>query len=116
MSEKREILIGIIEAQQKGHENEPAFMVGEQLKEMADREPAVVDLLVNDLQTGGMALSDAAAKIKEYADKNRKGANCFCVTPIVAEGILRKFYGLPERAAGEQKTADARFLDLSTFL
>ena len=116
MSNALTTLITLIEDQQKGHETEPAFMVGEQLKEMAEKEPAVTDLLVNDLQTDGMKLIDAANKIKEYADKNRKGAKSFCVTPIVAEGILRKFYGLPERVDDKQKQEEAGYIDLSTFL
>ena len=116
MSDALNTLLILIENQQKGHESQPAFMVGEQLKEIAEKEPAVVDLLVNDLQTDGMKLTDAAQKIKEYADNNRKGAKCFCVTPIVAEGILRKFYGLPERVDEKQKKQDAGYIDLSAFL
>lgn len=89
-----ERLIDMIKQQQVGHVNDDVFMVGEQLKDMASREPAIVDILKDDLTVESMNIKNAAAKIKEYADKNKGRANCFCVTPIVAESILREFYGL----------------------
>lgn len=117
-----EKLFELIAIQQKGHENEPLYMVGEQLKDMARREPAIVELLKQDLEVAEMHLEKAAAKIKEYSDKNRGTANCFCVTPIVAEGILREFYGLPKRDTENVQEAapavsnSALKLDLSDFL
>lgn len=111
----------LIAAQQKGHENEPRFMIGEQLKEIAEREPKSAELLEQDLQVKEMSLEAAEKKLKEYADKNRKG-NCFCITPLVAEGILREFYGLPKRdeAAEEERTeakpAKNGFIDLSNYM
>lgn len=116
-----EKLIKTITQMQKGRENSPAFMVGEQLKDMARREPAIVEMLNQDLEVAEMHLEKAAAKIKEYSDKNRGTANCFCVTPIVAEGILREFYGLPKRDTEKVQEAapavsnSAPKLDLSDF-
>lgn len=112
----------IIEQQQKGRENTPAFMIGEQLKEIAAREPASAELLEKDLIVAGMGLDGAAKKLQEYADANHKTAKCFCITPIKAEEILREFYGLPKR---EEKRNEAVSLsdekemgriDLSDFL
>ena len=117
-----EKLIEMIEAQQKGHENDDVFTVGEQLKDMARREPAIVELLTQDLQVPEMSLDGAAKKLQEYADKNHGKANRFCITPMVAEGILRKFYGLPKREAGKVQelapsvTNSVPKLDLSDFL
>ena len=117
-----EKLLEIITEQQKGHENEPAFMVGEQLKDMASREPAIVELLKQDLTVPEMSIEKAAGKIKAYSDAHRGGKSCFCVTPIVAEGILREFYGLPKREAGKAQemapavSNSAPKLDLSDFL
>ncbi len=90
-------VIEIIERQQKGTENTPVFMVGEQLKEIALNEPAAAELLEKDLLVSGMGIADAEKKLKKYADANKGKANCFCISPMVAEGILRKFYGLNER-------------------
>lgn len=112
-------LIALIEEQQKGHENEPLFMVGEQLKEIAEREPVCAEIIENDLAIEGMSLAKAADALKAYADKNHGKAKCFCITPIVAEGILREFYGLPtpdSAAKTEQKEQTVERLDLSSFL
>ena len=111
-------LIEMITAQQQGHQNDDVFMVGEQLKDMASREPAIVDILKNDLTVAEMSSTHAAAKIKAYADKNKGKANCFCVTPIVAEGILREFYGLPQKTSETQTMVapSVQKIDLSDFL
>lgn len=107
-----------VRAQQKGHKNDDIFTVGEQLLEIAEREPASAELLAKDLKVDGMGLSDAAKALREYADKNRKGARCFCITPAVADGILRKFYGLPEREEVQEpevRAAATGRIDLSDF-
>ena len=112
-------LIALIEEQQKGHENEPLFMVGEQLKEIAEREPVCAEIIEKDLAIEGMSLAKAADALKAYADKNHGKAKCFCITPIVAERILREFYGLPtpdSAAKAEQKEQQSERLDLSSFL
>jgi hypothetical protein len=113
-----ERLIEIITRQQQGHENEPLFMVGEQLKDIASREPASAELLEQDLEVEAMSLRAAAAELQKYSDKNRGSAKCFCITPLVAEEILRKFYGLPSPdKAGAQSTQNSTdFIDLSNFL
>lgn len=103
-----------IEAQQQGKENTAVWMVGEQLKDICNREPACAGLVDKDLDVKGMGLIDCEKQIKAYADKNRKG-NCGVVPPNVAEEIIRKFYGLPE--AGKQKENPAGLsLDLAAFI
>lgn len=84
-----------IEAQQKGKEGTPAWMVGEQLKEICAADPGCAELVAQDLDGKEMSLDKAAAKIKAYADKQPRKGNCVCVPPNVAEGIIREFYGLP---------------------
>ena len=91
----------LIAKQQEGHENEPVFMVGEQLKEIAEREEGSCELLLSDLAVAEMSLACAEKEIKSYSDMHRGSARAFCVSPMVAEGILRKFYGLAERAEKE---------------
>ena len=120
-------LFEMISEQQKGHENGPVFMVGEQLKEIAVREPICVELLKKDLAMPALSLVEAEKKLKAYADANHKGAKCFCISPMRAEEILREFYGLPASLEGmspahtvgavlsaqEEKTGH---IDLSDFL
>ena len=113
-------LYDLIAEQQKGHENEPRFMIGEQLKEIAEMEPLSADLLERDLEIEEMNLEAAEKHFQEYADKNHGKAKAFCITPKVAERLLREFYGLPipEENAPEKKEADssAGYIDLSSFL
>lgn len=115
----REKLIELVRAQQKGHESTPRFFIGEQLLGMADGDEKVTELLVNDLQTEGMTLEKAEKELQSYSDKNHGKAKCFCITPDVAEKILRKFYGLPEASVTETSAAkpalEAPLIDLSNF-
>ena len=110
----------LIAEQQKGHETEPRFMIGEQLKEIAEREPLSAELLERDLEIEEMNLEAAEKHFQEYADRNHGKAKAFCITPKVAERLLREFYGLPipEENAPEKKEADssAGYIDLSSFL
>lgn len=118
----------LIAEQQKGHGNEPRFVIGEQLKEMAQRDPLCAELLARDLKIKEMNLAAAEKRFSEYAGKNRGKANVFCVTPAVAEKLLREFYGLPapgdpDGENGEAHKADfaksedqTGYIDLSSFL
>lgn len=106
-----EEVCALIEAQQKGKEGTAPWMVGEQLKEIALREPASAELLAQDLTVEAMSIVAAEKKIKAYADGHKVG-NFACVTPKVAEGILREFYGLPE--AGVAAASDG--FDLLSFI
>lgn len=113
-------LFDLIAEQQKGHETEPRFMIGEQLKEIAEREPLSAELLERDLEIEEMNLEAAEKHFQKYADRNHGKAKAFCITPKVAERLLREFYGLPipEENAPEKKEADssAGYIDLSSFL
>lgn len=113
-------LYDLIAEQQRGHETEPRFMIGEQLKEIAEREPLSAELLERDLEIEEMNLEAAEKHFQEYADRNHGKAKAFCITPKVAEQLLREFYGLPipEENAPEKKEADssAVYIDLSSFL
>ena len=90
-----------IEQQQRDCENSPAWMVGQQLKDICAADPHCAEIVSQDLENKGMSLKSAAAKIKSHADelhKKQKG-NCVCITPDVAEKIIREFYGLPAASA-----------------
>lgn len=119
-------VIEAITAQQKGLEETPAWMVGEQLKEICRRETESAALVEKDLQA--ITIADVAKKIKARADEIHKTAhgNCICIPPNVAECIIRKAYGLPDAPAAavpeppkEQPAPTAAaplLLDLADFL
>lgn len=104
-----------IEAQQKGREGTAPWMVGEQLKDMLRNEPWLEDLLDKDLDVKEMSLAAAEKKIKAYADGHKSG-NFACVTPAVAEGILREFYGLPKRGERPAEGKTGKIINLEDFL
>lgn len=109
----------LIKAQQKGKENSPEYMVGMQLLDIVGNDEGMAEMVAQDLAKKEMNLSAAAAEIKKYADANHGKSSSFCVSPVVAEGILRKFYGLPE--AGEKKQVEVaqaavNLIDLDDFI
>lgn len=109
----------MIEAQRKGKEDSPVWMVGEQLLDIAAGEPDSLELLKQDLTVPEMSLENAEKQIKAWADKHKKGGYC-CVSPRVADGILREFYGLKSiderKAETESKSVDSAYIDLDPFL
>ena len=112
------MVIEKITALQKGLEGSPAWVVGEQLKEIC-QDPACAELVGKDLEAQGMGLKDCAARIKAYADKHRTGNFAF-VSPATAEGIIREFYGLPGKEEKPEKAENAKrsaeILNLEDFL
>ena len=116
--ERYENICKMIAEQQKGKEGTPAWMVGEQLKEIASREPVSAELLEKDLAVTEMNLEKAADQIKKKADELHKAqkGNCVCVPPNVAEEVLRKFYGLPKKGETVDQPAATEVLDLGDFL
>jgi len=113
-----------IEAQQaKLKDTEPAWMVGMQLKDICRADPGCAEIVSQDLENPDMSLEKAANQIHTYANKNHGKACQFCVTPKVAEGILRSFYGLPDVATAvpepqqeQLKEQPADFIDLLSIL
>ena len=112
-------LCELIEAQRKGKEDTPVWMVGEQLLDIAAGEPDSLELLKQDLTVPEMSLENAEKQIKAWADKHKKG-NCCCVSPKVADGILREFYGLKslDEKKSEAKEAEKQntLIDIDSFL
>lgn len=89
---------------QQPKERTAVWMVGEQLKDILRAEPHLAELVVRDLEQEGMSLAACEKKIKEYADGHKTG-HFSCVVPAEAEGIIRAFYGLPDRAGAAAKKA-----------
>lgn len=95
MTNAQERALELIRAQQKkAGEGSTVWCAGEQLAEITMAEPESAELLARDLELPEMSIEKAEGKIRAYADKNRKGAKSFGVSPRIADGILRKFYGL----------------------
>lgn len=105
-----------IESQQKGKENTAPWMVGEQLKDICRSDPHCSNILEEDLKSEAMSLEKAAAALQKYANEHHGKAKCFCITPKVADQILRKFYGLPDAAPVEHAPSSTGLLDLSAFV
>ncbi len=109
----------LIEAQRKGKEDSPVWMVGEQLLDIAAGEPDSLELLKQDLTVPEMSLENAEKQIKAWADKHKKG-NCCCVSPKVADGILRKFYGLKsldeQKSEAKETQKQSTLIDIDSFL
>ena len=108
-----------IEKQQKGKENQPEWMAGEQLKDICRREPESAGLIEKDLDK--ITLEVVAGKLKARADElhRKQNGSCVCISPMVAEEIIREAYGLPGASTVEEKKqqkTDADFLDLADFL
>lgn len=111
-------VIAKIEAQQAGlDEFEPAYQVGEQLKDICRSCPEQAELIFHDLDNADMSIVKAEKKIKEFADKHKKGSAA-CVPPKIADKILRDFYGLagvPETSE-QPKAKASEVIDLADFL
>ncbi|MBQ9082852.1 MAG: hypothetical protein IJY28_05065 [Clostridia bacterium] len=93
-------------AAQQGNVGTTVWLAGEQLKMILTGHPEMEEIVLQDLERKEMSLTNAEKEIKAFADKRHKeiGGNCVGVAPWEAEDILRKFYGLPKRDAGEQIT------------
>lgn len=109
----------MIDAQRKGKEDSPVWMVGEQLLDIAAGEPDSLELLKQDLTVPEMSLENAEKQIKAWADKHKKGS-CCCVSPKVADGILREFYGLKsldeKKSEAKESANQNALIDIDSFL
>lgn len=94
MSASERAVLLLEQQQAKVKERSPQWMVGEQLKAIARREPQSAELIAQDLENPSMSITEAERKIKAFADRHETGGFS-CVTPAEAERILRDFYGLP---------------------
>lgn len=88
---------------QQPQEHNAVFMIGEQLKDMCRTIPNAAHIIAQDLDIPELSLQHAAKQLENYASKHRKG-NFFCVTPQMADTILREFYGLPPNEGSQPLT------------
>ncbi len=95
--------IEAIEAQQAKLEKfSSAFYVGEQLKEIISKSPTAAELVAQDLEQTGMAITDCEKKIAAFANAHKSG-NCGCCPPNEAEKIICEFYGISSQPVVPEK-------------
>ena len=90
--------IELIQKQQSGKDNSPAFVIGLHLIDMMKQDGRIEAILEEDLKNPEMSLEDCAKKLQAEADRIHRETkkNTVCLTPLQAEKIIRKFYGLPD--------------------
>ena len=103
------------EQQSKVKERSGPWMVAEQLMDICRREPESAELIAQDLHNPEMGIVQAEQQIKACADKHKTGTFAW-VTPLEAEEILRKFYGLPDPQTDKPSGSGAVSVDLADFL
>lgn len=112
-----EALKKLKEQQSAVEEFSAPWMVAEQLMDICRKEPKSAGLISQDLDNPEMGIVQAEKQIKAYSDANHKGNRCYCVSPVQAENILRKFYGLPDSGGHPAEESPAGLgVDLSVFL
>lgn len=100
-------------AKQQPKQRNDVWMIAEQLKDLLKAEPQWAEMVKRDLENKGQTLEDVAKLIRERAQKNKVG-NCGIVTPMEADEIIRKVYGIPERGAAPEPPAE-NVIDLEDF-
>ena len=97
-----------IKRQQSGKENSTAWMIGMQLIDMIKAEPAISQIVEEDLQNPDMSLTKCADAMRKHADEihSKSKGNCVCITPAEAEKVIRKFYGLPDQTERPEPEAE----------
>lgn len=119
MNDVQKQAIEKLRQQQSKHADGSApFAVAEQLIDICRREPASAALLNADLDNPEMSIVHAEAQIKKRADEIHREtkSNSVCVSPAVAEAVLRKFYGLPDSTPAHTDSADDDILHFEDFL
>lgn len=107
MNDIQQQAIEKLRQQQAKHADASApFAVAEQLIDICRREPDAAALLNADLDNPEMSIVHAEAQIKKRADEIHREtkSNSVCVSPTVAEAVLRKFYGLPDSGSAVPET------------
>ena len=91
---------------QQGAERTAVWMAGEQLKDIIRNDARAQEIVSQDLDVPEMSIAECEKKIKAYADSHKTG-NFACVTPVEAEYIIRRFYGIKKRSEAPLEDASA---------
>ena len=101
-----------IAEQQAGKEKTPVFYVGEQIKDICERDSSACEIVLQDLENEKMSIAECEKKIHEYANKNGG-----CTPPLEADRIIREFYGISNsQTVGNMGEKADNFVDLSDFI
>lgn len=100
--------------EQQGDEGSVTFALGEQIIAICEGDSFAAGIVAEDIGSKGKGLKDLEKELKNYADKHHGKENTFCITPAVAEGIIRKFYGI-ERDKQEKKDS-SQMIDLLDYI
>ncbi len=118
MSYLRDALEEISAQQEKLNKYSPAWCLGDQLKAILQGTPAAAEIVLQDLRTSGMGLTDCEKKIAEFASAHRQG-NTGCCPPGEADRIIREFYGIPggaQEAIAPAQHKAAKKINLADYL
>lgn len=88
-------------------EHTTVFAVGEQLKDICRDDPGCAAIVAEDLANEAMSIKACEKAIKAEADKiaKEKKLRAVGISSQTAETIIRKFYGLPDRAEEKKEPA-----------
>ena len=111
-----EKVIEKISEQQQGRENTAVYYVGEQLKDICRSSDKVAEIVLQDLDNPDMSIVKAEAQINKYADEHHGKEKCYCVTPDVAESIIKKFYGVENFETSSPKETKEDYINLDDFV
>lgn len=102
-SESLQKVIHAIEEQQP-KQKDAVWCVGEQLKDLLRAEPQYAEMVLQDLRNKEQSLAAVEQKIADQAKKNQRNRVGF-VSPMEAEEIIRKVYGIPARGSAPEAPA-----------
>lgn len=97
-----------ISIQQKGHNEDKIYWLGEQLKDICKENESTAELVSTDLDNPDMSIVKLEKKIEEYACKHGG-----CTPPQAADKIIRDFYGLGAVVAEQKHNT---MIDLSDYM
>lgn len=114
----QKVIDRITEQQEGLSEADTVFGVGEQLKDICRESAEIAELVFQDLKNPEMSIKNAEAKIHAKANelhKQNKGKQ-ICVTPHIADKILRDFYGLPSKGEAPATVSAPTLIDINDFI
>ena len=101
-----------IASQQAGKEKTPVFYVGEQIKDICEKDSKACEIVLQDLENEKMSIAECEKLIQAYAKKNGG-----CTPPQEADRIIREFYGISNsQTVGNMAEKSSDFVDLSDFI
>lgn len=92
-------------------ENDKRYWVAEQIKDICRESDANAEHIFNDIDNDKISLAKVEEKIAAYAT-----AHGGCTPPKAADDIIRKFFGLAERAETPKSQTPAGIISLEDFI